>query len=163
MPNGVELNLRFTAKDIEKKLGVMLKDVPKQASEAMLACAEKVSIPAMKLLIAQKKISATGELEDSLKARIRFSPRNPVVEIVAEAPHALDIELGREPHTPDFNKLVEWVAKKKKEAPIKEVARKVSKKIKEEGTDPKPFMVPAFVNSQDEFFDCFVQEMRKKL
>lgn len=69
--------------------------------------------------------------------------------IVYEMPYAEDIEFGTDPHMPPFEQIWGWVHRKRADLGVKpsdvdKVAKAVQKKISERGTEPQPYLRPAF-------------------
>ncbi|MCK5216586.1 MAG: hypothetical protein KAJ93_02295 [Methanosarcinales archaeon] len=74
-------------------------------------------------------------------------------EVVYDAPYSVFVEFGTSPHMPPLQPIEEWVRRKRgdlgvKDSEIKKVARAIQMKISKYGTDPKPFLRPAYDDSQ---------------
>ena len=74
-------------------------------------------------------------------------------EVVYDAPHSVIIEFGTSPHMPPLQPIEDWVRRKRgdlgvKDGEIKKVARAIQMKISKYGTDPKPFLRPAYDDAQ---------------
>ena len=70
-------------------------------------------------------------------------------DIVYDAPYAADVEFGTDPHTPPFEDIRGWVHRKRSDLGVKpkdvdSVAMAIQKKIAEHGTQPQPYLRPAF-------------------
>lgn len=74
-------------------------------------------------------------------------------EVVYDAPYAVFVEFGTSPHMPPLQPIEDWVRRKRgdlgvKDSDIKKVARAIQMKISKYGTDPKPFLRPAYDDAQ---------------
>ena len=74
-------------------------------------------------------------------------------EVVYDAPHSVVVEFGAEAHMPPLQPIEDWVRRKRgdlgvKDGEIKKVARAIQMKISKYGTDPKPFLRPAYDDAQ---------------
>jgi len=70
-------------------------------------------------------------------------------DVVYDAPYSADIEFGTDPHTPPFEDIQGWVHRKRSDLGVKpkdvdSVAMAIQKKIAEHGTQPQPYLRPAF-------------------
>ena len=70
-------------------------------------------------------------------------------DVVYDAPYAADVEFGADPHTPPFEDIRGWVHRKRSDLGVKpkdvdSVAMAIQKKISEHGTQPQPYLRPAF-------------------
>ena len=66
--------------------------------------------------------------------------------------YAGDVEFGTDPHTPPFEEIRGWVHRKRSDLGVKpkdvdSVARAIQLKISERGTQPQPYLRPAFDES----------------
>lgn len=69
--------------------------------------------------------------------------------VAYDTPYAEDIEYGTDPHPVPFSEIRAWVYRKRadfglKETEIDDVAYAIKKKIESKGTQPQPFLRPAF-------------------
>ena len=74
-------------------------------------------------------------------------------EVVYDAPYSVFVEFGTSPHMPPLQPIEDWVRRKRgdlgvKDSEIKKVARAIQMKIAKYGTDPKPFLRPAYDDAQ---------------
>lgn len=74
-------------------------------------------------------------------------------EVVYDAPYAVFVEFGTSPHMPPLQPIEDWVRRKRgdlgvKDGEIKKVARAIQMKISKYGTNPKPFLRPAYDDAQ---------------
>lgn len=74
-------------------------------------------------------------------------------EVVYDAPYSVFVEFGTSPHMPPLQPIEDWVRRKRgdlgvKDPEIKKVARAIQLKISKYGTDPKPFLRPAYDDAQ---------------
>jgi uncharacterized protein YjiS (DUF1127 family) len=84
------------------------------------------------------------------------------------APHSIWLEFGTGPHTPPLEPLRKWVWRKRKDLGISEkqverVARRIQKKIAKEGTEPQPYLRPAFDEGMQAAVDILAGHIRDEI
>lgn len=157
-----EFSIDFDQGDIEKALNKLIVATPKQVLEAFESVGRELIIPAIRARLRIHKINNSGQLSKGLKIRVVFDKKKPRLIIVGERDYTLNVEQGSPPHEANFAKLLKWVRKRKREAPAEEVAGKIFKKIKEEGTSARPFMLPGFRDALPDVLTHFQKKFKFK-
>jgi len=106
--------------------------------EARKALSKSVSTIQPKAV--DKAVRDTGQLKGS----IRKTVKGLTGEVIAGAKHAIFIEEGTRPHFPPVSALRGWAGRKLGNP---DLAYAVALKIAKVGTEPKPFMEPALMES----------------
>ena len=115
-------------------------DFLKLLDEGLTDVAEAVFTRSQELVaVDEGMLKKSGHVEDAYLEK----------DIVYDAPYADDIEFGTDPHEVPFENIYDWVNRKRADFGIKPsavyiVAKNVRQKILERGTDPQPYLRPAF-------------------
>lgn len=94
----------------------------------------------------QDRVSVNnGELKKSGHKESEFLDKS----VVYDAPHAQYVEFGTDPHMPPLAPILKWVERKRadlgiKKGEVEKVAEAIRWKIFKHGTEPQPFLRPAF-------------------
>lgn len=94
----------------------------------------------------QERVSVNnGELKKSGHKESEFLDKS----VVYDAPHGPYVEFGTDPHMPPLAPILKWVKRKRADLGIKEgdiarIAEAIRWKIFKHGTEPQPFLRPAF-------------------
>lgn len=137
---------------------------PMTATKALYTSAMHVLVPEMKKQIKANGSVFRGELHQRLTAKAEIGDKGPQVEVGAfGVPYALNVEQGTPPHTPDINKIKDYVSKKMgvEASRVDFVAALVSRAIETRGTIPHPYLAPVWNREQRRFFDDFVGRMKE--
>jgi spore cortex formation protein SpoVR/YcgB (stage V sporulation) len=116
------------------------KEIMDQLMQELYKLGDEVMEESQHYLDVVNKTTDTGALAGSAKV---FKQENQVI-VSYNSPYAADIEYGTDPHYVDPRDLEPWVRRKLKIIGRRTmmVARKVSNKIMNEGTNPQPFLRP---------------------
>jgi hypothetical protein len=143
---------------------------PQLAAKVMRTSAIAVVVPAIRQRIKKQRNVFTGEWHSRMTARAGVENHVPFVDIGAfGVPYGLNLEKGSPPHTPDFDRVLEWVRKKLKVRPKGNsaidfvVAARMVKSIELHGTKAHAAIGPAWRVNQGRFFADFVKRMRAQL
>ena len=117
------------------------KDLQGKVDELLHKIGERIAEVAREEIV-KKNAIATGLLLKSIKV-VKRSWKE--YEVGSDCPYAPFVEYGTEPHRPPFEAIYNWVRVKigGTEEEARKIAWKIVKKIEKEGTDPKPFLIPA--------------------
>jgi len=133
---------------------------------SVVEAGREVLIPAMKEQLKENGSIVTGKLANSLMLTFKSDMRSRViVDLVATVPYAASVEQGAPPHEPDRSTIKDWVRIKTGATGqgAKKLVNAVIKTIREKGSDPHPFMMPAIQSSKDEFARRVVRKVDIKL
>lgn len=156
----------FGLEEAIAKLTKLATEMPEQVVAAMYTSALRVLVPRIKDQIKENRSVYRGELHQRISVRAVLSGLNPYIEVGAiGVPYSLQVEKGRGPHTPDYDKLVDYAEKKmgysKERAPA--IALAIMNTIKAVGTRPHPFVEPVWESSKDDYWRDVKRRLRRKV
>jgi hypothetical protein len=161
------IRMTLDTSSADKEIKRLIALAPKVAAQALYTSAHAVLIPAIKRKIKDNKSVFRGELFQRVAARtIITADREPTVEVGSlGVPYGLNVEEGAGPHSPDADKILDYVKKKMSipEPGASRVAASITASIESSGTKAHPFIEPAWNERRDEFFADFVNRMKAKL
>lgn len=120
--------------EFEDKLGDSVNDILVEFSKDLVNNLKKES-----------PVGATSDLQRSWQI---FLTGNGRVVLGSRVPYASDVQEGTPPHEPDFDQIQIWA---RRVLGDEDAAGAVWRKIKEEGTDPNPYIDRAITTTVDEF------------
>ena len=95
----------------------------------------------------------TGNLLRNTRIEVRNeTPESIILDIGFFVPYGLNLEFGSEPHTPDFNRLVQWAIAKGFDNPTAAAAR-ISRKIQQDGTFPYQIITGIWENTREDYVE----------
>lgn len=100
----------------------------------------------------------TGDLRDSIGYEVDAGLTGVTGRVYAGAEHAEPVEMGTEPHFPPLDALREWARLVLED---EDAAYPIARKIAKVGTEPQPFMTPAFEEMVRSAADVVRQERRR--
>lgn len=139
---------------------------PELAAKVMRTSAIEVVVPLIREQIRKNRSRFTGELHNRMTARSGVDRGTPFVDIGAfGVPYGLEVEKGRGPHTPDIDRIKEYVAKKMEfeGAMADSVAASIVRTLESVGSKPHPYLIPVWRASSGRFFADFVRRMQVHL
>ena len=152
---------------LKGNLKKLIDDNPDIAAKALYTSAMNVLIPAIRKRIRQQKNVFTGEWANRQAARTDTTTNTATLEVGAfGVPYGLNIEQGAKPHSPDEQRIKEWVKKKLKvrgKARQDMVAKRIAAMIAAHGTKAYPTLEPVWRANSSHFYADFVARMRAGL
>lgn len=121
------ISVKIEIKNLDKILGLLGKDIATQIFEKSQKNIDEMNI------MASGYLKKSGRVE-----KVSFN----TYRIVYDAPYAIFVEYGTSPHMPPIEPLIRWVKLKfgVSDEEARRIAWSIANKIKEEGTEPKPFL-----------------------
>jgi len=118
-----------------------LDKMEEELGEASMEIAEEVAVELANQLRIEAPVGATGRLQESFQL---FRTSGNTVYLGSRVPYAEGVWKGKPPHEPDFSAIQKWARRKLGD---ESAAGPVYNKIREEGTDPNPFVDRAIDNT----------------
>ena len=141
----------------------LIKDLgPEKVAQILYTSSEAVLVPAVRALIKKNESVDTGNLFRNIRSKATVSRGDGAVLVGSiGVDYGLNVELGSKPHTPDFGRLLDWVRRKIKPSvnPVV-VTINISRAIQKRGVAPRPYIIPAFVQTQNRMVNDFVVRMK---
>ena len=131
-------------------------------AQVLFTSVNHVIIPPARDMLKRNDSIDTGNLFRNLKAVIAISQNGVAAVDVGSlgVDYGLDVEKGREPHSPDMRKLTRWAKRKLKAKNPILTAQRVSAHIQRTGVAARPYMRPTFERHKDRLVNDFVMRGR---
>lgn len=163
--------------DHKRAVAEMIRVTPSLVGRALYTSVMKEIVPEVKSNLKKNESIFRGTLFQRIRAEIDLSdPMAPAVRVGAfDVPYAMEVETGSKPHEEDFDKILEYVRKKMRVKPKAlrgfrtkggkytldaRIAAGIVKSIKEKGTIPHPFLIPAFEAKKAATVADFINRLR---
>lgn len=145
----------------------LLRDLsPSFIGVVMKESCEAVLVPTMRKVIKQNKSIYLKNLYNGISARRMYNGQGEASVGVGGwgVPHALNVEKGSPPHTPDYNKLLDWVRRKlKPKGSAGKVASHISRSIEKTGVAPRPYMHVSLDMSANRLSNDMIRRLKSHL
>jgi len=135
-------------------------------SDVMEETGNDIFLPAMQEAVVDGKMVFTEELYNSLFVEAGQTTRGGATLLMgSEVDYALAVEQGADPHSPDYERLVDWVMVKNgvDEPTARRVAASIQDSIEENGTVPHPFIMPQFEATKKQFVQATLAKFKLRM
>ncbi len=139
---------------------------PELAAQVMRTSAMAVIVPAVQAQLRKNRSIFTGELHARMTARAGVERGGPFVDVGAfGVTYGKAIEEGQGPHSPNINRINEYVQKKMgfSGAMAISVASQIANTLRTVGSKPHPYLMLTWRAKSGRFFSDFVKRMKAQL
>lgn len=150
-------SFKFDDAGMKKLKGAMS---PAKMARVLFTSVEWILIPRIRERIKKNESVDTGNLFRNLKARVAVGDKVAVDVGSIGVGYGLDVEEGREPHTPDIDKLAGWAKRKLGAKNPIATARVIAAKIKKVGIEPRPYLMVTYERYKTDLKNDFFKRAR---